>query len=112
MYDNLGRIVESQPESEWDDAERGWMQALKHYREVATCRLCGLPKEVCRAYDTDGRVAVTAERCHVAAALARKQRSDQRDELDLPESMAYDAAIVYDAPPLGSPDHQTIPEVT
>jgi hypothetical protein len=54
-----------------------------------------MPRSVCRSYEIDGMVAVDSERCHVSAAIARKRRSDERDGLDLPETMAYSASI-YD----------------
>lgn len=70
------------------------MLARQHYRDVILCPLCGLPKEVCRAYDTDGNVEVTHERCHVMAAVARKQRLHQKDEtVEVPESLAYSISV-------------------
>lgn len=110
FYDSAGHLVSSQPDVEFDDAEREWFKALKHYREVTTCRLCGLPKSVCRDYDTDGRVVVDSERCHVTAAILRRQRADERAELDLPESMSYDAHVDFDAPPLGVPPGVDTPD--
>lgn len=52
------------------------MIALAAYRaaeESKRCRLCGLPKDVCRDRSIDNKVPVDIERCHVAAAVMRKQ---------------------------------------
>ena len=88
-------MIGSVLEVEWDDAEREWMLALEHHEAADLCQLCGMPRAVCRSYEIDGMVAVDSERCHVSAAIARKRRSDERDGLDLPETMAYSASI-YD----------------
>ena len=70
------------------------MLARDHYREATLCALCGLPKTTCRAYATDGHVQVAVERCHVTAAIVRKQRANQKDEtVEVPESLAYSAVI-------------------
>jgi hypothetical protein len=71
------------------------MLALEHHEQADLCQLCGMPKTVCRSFETDGMVSVTSERCHVAAAIARKRRADERADLDLPETMAYSASL-YD----------------
>lgn len=86
--------MSSTPDVEWDDIERQWMEGRQYYYDVILCPLCGLPKEVCRAYETDGFVSVEAERCHVTAAIARKQRANQKDEtVEVPESLTYTAEI-------------------
>lgn len=70
------------------------MLARQHYRDTHLCSLCGMPKETCRAYETDGFVQVDWQRCHVTAAIARKQRANQKDEtVEVPESLVYSAAI-------------------
>jgi hypothetical protein len=90
-------------EPEWDDVEREWMLARQHYRDVTLCHLCGMPREVCRAYDTDGMVSVTTERCHFAAAVARARRANEQAEIDLPETLAYEARLM-DAPTVPPPE--------
>jgi len=86
-------MIGSVLEPEWDDVERAWMLAREHYRQVDQCQVCGMPKAICRSIETDGMVAVDSERCHVSAAIARKQRADQQAEMDLPETLAYEARM-------------------
>lgn len=93
LYDEAGRLISSQLEVEWDDTERDWMLALQHHRTEVTCHLCGLPKSVCRDYETDGHVLVEFERCHVSAALARKQKANADADMEFPESLAYSAGV-------------------
>lgn len=69
------------------------MLALQYCRTESTCPLCGLPKAVCRSYETDGKVLVEFERCHVAAALARKQKANSDAKMEFPESLAYTAGV-------------------
>ena len=86
--------MSSTVEPEWDDLERDWMLARQHYRDANLCSLCGMPKEICRSIDTDGFVQVEAQRCHITAAIARKQRANHKDEtVEVPESLVYSAAI-------------------
>lgn len=99
VHDDAGRLVSSTPEVEWDDAERGWMQALQHYRDEVLCPLCGWPKSVCRSYEADGNIDVSYERCHVTAALGRRQKAAAQDEtVEFPESFAYMAKVHQDQP--------------
>lgn len=89
VYDEAGRLVSSQPEPEFDELEREWMKALEHYREAITCPLCGLPKSICRAPETEDQVGASSERCHVTAALLRRKKADTDDDMPFPESLAY-----------------------
>jgi hypothetical protein len=94
VTDLNGRIVSSTTESPWDETERAWMLAHKAYLREEICALCGMPKEICRSIDTEGRVSVDFERCHVTAELARKQAAHRKEEIAVPESLAYTAAVV------------------
>lgn len=69
------------------------MLALEHHKAVDLCRLCGMPKSICRSPETDGAVYVTAERCHIAAAIGRRRRVDEKGDLDMPDTMAYEASL-------------------
>lgn len=71
------------------------MEARAHYRAAQQCPLCGLPKTVCRAMETDGMVGVTTERCHVSTAIARARKASEQAEMQYPEGLAYEAAL-YD----------------
>lgn len=86
-------MVSSKPEVEWDDVELAWMSALEAHEADVLCPLCGIPKEICRAYDTDGNVDIEFERCHVTAALGRKQRANHDSKMEIPESLAYSVSI-------------------
>lgn len=86
-----GRTVSSWLEPEWDDTEREWARSWREYKASLLCRLCGMPKEVCRSVDTDGRVIATFERCHVAAAIASKQKNFDGS---FPETLEFTARVV------------------
>jgi hypothetical protein len=88
-----GRILSSTTESPWDDTERAWMLARKAYRRERLCPLCGMPKEVCRSMNTEGKVSIEFERCHVTAEMARKQTAHRKDGISIPESLAYSASV-------------------
>jgi hypothetical protein len=77
----------------WDETERAWMLARQAYRREKLCPLCGMPKEVCRAMATEGKVSIEFERCHVTAELARKQSAHRKEGILLPESLAYQAFV-------------------
>jgi len=98
VYDADGRLVSSRPEPEFDESEREWFQALASYRTDQLCGVCGLPKSVCRAPEAEDRVKVESERCHVTAAIARRQKADAEDGIAYPQSLAYNAAVA------GSPE--------
>jgi hypothetical protein len=93
VTDLNGHVVSSTTESPWDETERAWMLARQAYRREHLCSLCGMPKEICRAMATEGKVSIDFERCHVTAELARKQRVHQKDQILLPESLAYTASV-------------------
>lgn len=78
----------------WDETEVGWFKALGAWEAENICHLCGLEKAVCRAAETEGSVAVEVERCHVTAAVKRKQRAAREGEMDLIESLAFSARVV------------------
>lgn len=87
---------------EWDDVERDWMLALDHWRTTTICPLCGNPKSVCRSIDIDGHVSVDVERCHVSAAIARKQKANaEAQDVEVPQSLAYTATATM--PPRVTP---------
>lgn len=69
------------------------MLARQAYRRDHLCRLCGMPKEICRSMATENKVAVKFERCHVTAEMARKQRANQTEKILVPESLAYEASV-------------------
>jgi hypothetical protein len=94
VTDLNGRLESSTIEPEWDETERAWMLARAAYRRENICALCGMPKEICRSRDTEGRVSVDFERCHVTAELARKQAAHRKEEIAVPESLAYTAAVL------------------
>jgi hypothetical protein len=89
LYDEEGRLVSSQPEPEWDEVERAWVQGLHEYRSRQLCKSCGLPKSVCRAPETEDLVTAESERCHVSAAIARRRKADSEAEIPYPESLVY-----------------------
>jgi len=73
-YDDAGRMVSSRPEVEWDETEQAWMVALAAYRREEICPLCGWPREVCQAAETEWGVTVPAPtRCHITTAIRRAQ---------------------------------------
>lgn len=60
------RLVSSWTESEWDSTERGWMLALRLWRD-SRCPLCGRDIAECTA--SEYRVPLPV-RCHAATAVA------------------------------------------
>jgi hypothetical protein len=75
-YDDAGRMVSSRPEVEWDDTEQAWMVALATYRRTEICPLCGWPREVCQAAETEWALDVPLPtRCHVTTAIHRAQEA-------------------------------------
>lgn len=70
------------------------MLALDYVRREMSCELCGLPREQCRSHAADGQVTVDVERCHVTAALHRKQRANEQDGFDLLGSLSYRASLL------------------
>lgn len=78
-YDDAGRLVASQPEPEWDDAEQTAILALQVYK-ASLCPLCGGPISVCTAPENElkfkGGLPI---RCHAttARAIAMEPYRDQ-----------------------------------
>lgn len=71
-YDDGGRMVSSRPEVEWDQTEQDWMLALDAYEAEEVCPLCGWPKAVCQARETEMMLEVPLPtRCHVMTAIGR-----------------------------------------
>lgn len=71
MYDDLGRLVSSVPEVEWDESEQTVMLALKHYRD-GLCPKCGGPLALCTDPANEMRYdAGLPFRCHATTARAR-----------------------------------------
>jgi hypothetical protein len=51
--------------------------------ESARCRLCGLPKDVCRDPDNQFLFEAEAERCHATYAMAAAQERAAKDANDV-----------------------------
>lgn len=80
VYDEAGRMISSQPEVEWDQTEQDWMLAYEAWERDEVCPLCGWPKDVCQARETETLLEVPLPtRCHVTTAIKRAQdgRSSQ-----------------------------------
>lgn len=75
-YDEAGRLVASRPEVEWDSTEQDWMLALDAWEQEELCPLCGWPREVCQARESENLLQVPAPiRCHVTTAIKRAQEA-------------------------------------
>lgn len=73
-YDEAGRLVSSRPEVEWDETEQDWMLAYEAWERDELCHLCGWPKEICQARETETLLEVPPPtRCHVTTAIKRAQ---------------------------------------
>lgn len=118
MYDEDGRLIESRPEPEWDDAEREWMLALEDVRrkeEAERCHLCGMPRKVCRARGTERALTVESERCHVTTAVARARSAAIRDGMPDLEGIDWipawrdlsDALLLLSAPDTTGAESET-----
>jgi hypothetical protein len=69
-HDHAGRVVASQPESEWDPEQQEMMLALLAY-ENSLCPLCGRPLSVCSDPANEGRWKVgPPTRCHASTAVS------------------------------------------
>lgn len=92
-YDDTGRLISSRPEVEWDDVEQGWMTALAKWRHDEVCPLCGWPREICQAPETEWSLEVPLPtRCHVTTAIRRAQ--DGRTSAG---GSKHDDALLYGA---------------
>ena len=75
-YDDAGRLVSSRPEVEWDETEQAWMTALAAYQRDEICPLCGWPKDVCQAPESEWLIDATLPtRCHTTTAIKRAQEA-------------------------------------
>lgn len=93
QYDEAGRMVTSKPEVEWDQTEQDWMLALDTWEQDELCPLCGWPKEICHARETETMLEVPAPtRCHVTTAIKRAQ--DGRTQQG---GGKYDDALIWGA---------------
>jgi hypothetical protein len=73
-YDEAGRMVSSRPEVEWDQTEQDWMLAYEAWGRDEVCHLCGWPKEICQARETETMLVVDPPtRCHVTTSIKRAQ---------------------------------------
>jgi len=67
-------MVSSRPEVEWDQTEQGWILALDAWERDEQCPLCGWPREICQARETENLLEVPfPTRCHVTTAIKRAQ---------------------------------------
>jgi hypothetical protein len=79
-YDDGGRLISSRPEVEWDQTEQDWMLALDTWENDELCHLCGWPKDVCQAPETEWALEVPLPtRCHVTTAIKRAQMARAAD---------------------------------
>lgn len=66
--------MSSRPDVEWDEDQVSWMLALAAY-EDGLCPRCGMPREICQAPESEGRVTVPPpSRCHVTTAILGAQK--------------------------------------
>lgn len=95
-YDDVGRLVASRPEVEWDDTERAWMLALEEYRRDVLCPCgCGFPTEISQAPETEFQVRVPAPtRCHVRTALVEEQKA--AEDRPTPEGLLWGVRLGAD----------------
>lgn len=93
-YDDSGRLVESQAESEWTGLERSIMLALDEYRTEITCSVCGLPKSVCRDSKNEGKFDAGFERCFASTAVMKEQDAvGGENGVAFPQSLAWDVSL-------------------
>lgn len=92
-YDEAGRMVTSRPEVEWDDTEREWMLALAEWEATEVCPMCGWPKDVCQARESENALEVPPPtRCHVVTAIRRAQEARQSGP-----AAKHDDALIWGA---------------
>lgn len=94
-YNDSGRLVESQLEPEWDDAERAWMLALEQYRRELLCPVCGLVKELCRDQANEKKFVAGFDRCFAATSIIREQEALGTDGSVVPQpgALAWDVNL-------------------
>lgn len=88
--DQAGQVVALRPEPEWDDTERGWMQAMAFYRDHVLCPCgCGYPRDVAWDPATEfSREVPPPTRCHVRTGITLAQQDWARGHPDDPTSGA------------------------
>ena len=75
LYDDAGRLIESTPETEWDESQRDAMLALQRYRETEQCPKCGGPKWLCQSPEAENAYAAgDPVRCHITTVIMEAQR--------------------------------------
>ncbi len=83
--------MSSRPEVEWDETEVAWMLALAEY-EDGLCPRCGMPREICQAPESEGRVTVPPpSRCHVTTAILGAQKGYAENEH--PTALSFEATV-------------------
>lgn len=86
-------MVSSRPEVEWDETEQDWMLALGEWETSAACPMCGWPKEICQARETENLLEVPPPiRCHVTTSIKRAQTGRQASG-----GGKYDDALIWSA---------------
>lgn len=85
--------MSSQPEPEWDDAEREWMLALEHYRTEVLCPCgCGWAREVSLDPMTEmTQKVVEPTRCHIRTAMVKAQQDGT--ERPVPEALLWSVRL-------------------
>lgn len=68
------------------------------------CPMCGLPRAICQAKETEQSVSVSYVRCHVATAISRYRRSLDDDE-------TFDANGVEFVPSVANPLTELLPQL-
>ncbi|GAB3166599.1 hypothetical protein GCM10027059_25790 [Myceligenerans halotolerans] len=93
-YDTDGRLVASRPEVEWDDTERAWMLSLAAWRTEHVCPLCGMPREICQAPETEFNLEVPLPtRCHVTTAIKRAQAARAKAPGEHDDALLWGAGL-------------------
>jgi hypothetical protein len=82
----LGRPWPAAGEPLFLPQDTNWHLALAEHRareKAERCRLCGLPKKVCRDQANQFRFEVEAERCHATYALMAAQERVKGSDVSL-----------------------------
>lgn len=69
------------------------MKALDTVRTTETCKLCGLPKKICRDSKNEARFKAEADRCFALKAIHAQQRRDEAEKMPDPQSLAYTVSL-------------------
>lgn len=90
VYGADGRVLYTQPEVEWDDTEQEWMRARAAWRDEHLCPLCGFPREVCQAPETEFELDDPVRtRCHVTTRMRAAQKAYSQDPTSNPEGLLW-----------------------